>query len=324
MSLNHKLKIHKIEGATRGRKSTSRDSSLSCMDVITFAKFFISTGLAALLNGARNVCHIMLRKFVFTLLVGFLSLSWSSKVRPRAVFNLTEKQTFLVFGDNSNQDQYSESSIWESFRNKRIAFLGDSTLRYQYQDLAYFLVNRQWPKPADKLCDHSRFKTWVKFIEYEHKQMKGHEQGETYRNEEMCCGGWTVCDNRQLHVPKLNATVWYFLWFGNQSSPHGHFNIAKGLKKAPCKPGHCSITASKHPWMLQPAEFARQFITAHKPDLFFFNCGLHGYPFDAQYPWGVDQGRQFKIMLEKLKSLSNIRTKVIWKATTPHTDGKSP
>lgn len=269
----------------------------------------------------QKLCLSCTMAFLLYLIVAILAVMASPMdVIPKAYFNRSELRTTLLFGD-LDQSAYSSPSIWESFRNRRIAFLGDSVMRYQYHVLAYFLVHRQWPQAEDKLCNHAHFKSWVKFMEYETGLMKGFEISETYRNDKMCCGGWTVCDNRQLHIPSLNATIWYFLWFGNQSSPHGHFSISKGLKKL-CKPGHCTEHASKHPWMLTPAEFTFKFISAHNPDFFFLNCGLHAYPFDAQYPWGVEQGLHFEKILKKLKLMPHITTRVFWRATTPHTDSK--
>lgn len=237
---------------------------------------------------------------------------------PHAHYNETHKKTYLVFGKNvHNQDKFSRLALWESFRNKRIAFMGDSVIRYQYHALAYFLANKHFPKKEDKLCNEKLFGNWTKFFEYENRLMKGHELSESFRRQDTCCGGWTVCDNRQLHIPHLNATIWFFLWFGKPSFPHGHFNIKEGLLKT-CNLGYCDETSSNHSWMLHPADFMHQFIVAHNPHLFFLNCGLHEFPFDSKYPWSVKQGKVFADVLDSLKKFPNITTKVLWKATTPH------
>jgi hypothetical protein len=231
---------------------------------------------------------------------------------PHVMFDLNTLQTRLTWcdGDQHLRDEH----LWESMRNRRIMFVGDSVTRYQYLDLIHFLSFKSWNQDLKLVDERVDYKNFNDFFQKTNAHFNGKELCECFRSE--CCESWRLWENRKFYDPALNVTVWYFMWYGDISLPHGHFSIAGDIQPISCMPNRCNREQSPRPWMVgHGAEFVRSFVDAHHPDATVVNTGLHT-PFDSM------NGELFTKYITAWREQRNnsLPTKLIFKSTTPRQD----
>ena len=69
---------------------------------------------------------------------------------PSVLFDRETNKTRLTWCE-LEKDNRNNIRLWESMRNRRILFVGDSLIRFQYLDLVYFLIHKRWKVMMDIL-----------------------------------------------------------------------------------------------------------------------------------------------------------------------------
>jgi hypothetical protein len=231
--------------------------------------------------------------------------------------------------------------LWNSLRNKRILFIGDSLVRFQYLDLVYFLKYKRWNGHDNNeglVSIYYSHYDWTSFYQLTNQFfLHDDELCECYRSKQD-----GVTENRKFYLPELNVTVWFIVWFGSLIYPHGHFNIAKDIQSLTCMPNRCRINNSiketienvhdvfaynprnvgqKDEFSLSgwsvnaTATFIDIFIKLQKPDLVLLSTGFHGR-FDGRSNFSLKEAALFSKYAKEWKEM-NIHTKVIFRGTTP-------
>jgi len=109
----------------------------------------------------------------------------------------------------------TDELMLEQLRDKMVVFVGDSTTRYQYLNLVYFLNRKKWvppyltdPELSGSVCQMHSFPKiggWDVFNEATNSGLHGNEMCDCFRSLEL--------ENRLYYNKELNATVALW-WFG--------------------------------------------------------------------------------------------------------------
>jgi hypothetical protein len=240
---------------------------------------------------------------------------------PYAYFDLNTHTTRLTWCDSithhtSGTDMehihVSENNrLWDTMRNRRLMFIGDSITRYQYIALTTFLTTQEWSSDEKLVNEHYYEGGWTEFYQNTTAFHQGMELCECYRSS--CCSPVDISENRKYVNPKLNTTVWYFQWFGDNCLPHGHFSLEKDIQPLECMPSSCKLSATKQSWIAKSAtEFILQFVQAQQPDHVIMNTGLH-VALNGKTEMSFREGMYWRSHHQQLLSSS---TKFIFKSTT--------
>jgi hypothetical protein len=239
---------------------------------------------------------------------------------PHAYFDLKTCQTRLTWCDTSTnitatheeQLQSETHKLWDSMKNRRLMFIGDSITRYQYIALTHFLTTQTWSSEESLVNVRFYEADWTEFYQATTKLNQGMELCECFRPPGPSAA--SITENRKYVNSKLNTTVWYFKWFGDKSLPHGHFSILEDIQPLDCMPSDCRFDATNHSWIAKSAsEFILQFAKAHKPDHVIMNTGLHA-PLDGKNEMSLLEGMFWRSHYQQFHKLP---TKFIFKSTTP-------
>ena len=128
-----------------------------------------------------------------------------------------------------------ENNVKDCLKDRRILYIGDSTLRYEYFTLAYFSEHGYWPLKGNlkgpnpllqgdvaksKLvsyptgsskCRNGRT-DWERFFWYTNSLLNGHEVCDCFRKPsgKSCC---KLATENRLYS-KGNTVIGFFQWFG--------------------------------------------------------------------------------------------------------------
>lgn len=216
----------------------------------------------------------------------------------------------------------------------RIAFIGDSTMRYQYLTLAYFLEHGEWPdtspnKPSilwegsvsgSKLyrsngaivgkagCNISDLDSvymaqWTQFYQFTNSAFGEHEKCDCYRSNIH-----NSIENRLYSF--RNVSLAYFQYFGDCAWPRGTSNFQNKFNIS-CRPGMCC----RQRWEVAIGDFLSSTLNFFQPTHVILNLGLWKTPHKSLHCRNVSD----KKLIRSVNSASSkgfIRSSVkVWRTT---------
>ena len=288
------------------------------------------------------------------------NIEYQQQQAPYIYFDQRHNHTRLTWCEHNNHHnnisiENDNHRLWESLRNKRIVFIGDSVIRFQYLDLVYFLTHKQWN-------GHQNRQELVNIYTYHHnwglfnnitsfQLLHGYEICECYRQSSNNPNIFSMTENRKFYLPELNVTVWMFLWVGIAFPMHGKFMIDEDMQLLSCMPQNCFVSKNqkdnlimlnnisdifqyknlfKQKESLDPqnsfgwgietaAEFINMFVIAHKPDYVYLTTGFHG-ALNGQSDLAKREATEFQRNKKDWQEKYKIDTKLIFRATTLYSD----
>ncbi len=232
-----------------------------------------------------------------------------------------------------------ELLLWESMRNKRIVFSGDSVIRFQYLDFVYVLTHNQWNGDNNnyQLVSPYMFQSNWTMFKYKVSQvlLNGYELCECYRPLTLDPQHFSLTENRKFYLPELNVTIWYLGWFGRSHVPHGRVSIDDDIQPLDCMPGSCSVSnQTDHLTLLNEssdiqlkakqssgwkvdtgAQLIDLFVRYHKPDLAYVTTGFHGW-LNGKSDFAIRETKEFERRTPLWKERYGVQTKLIFRSTT--------
>ncbi len=217
--------------------------------------------------------------------------------------------------DDANTPK-EQSILWEIMRNRRLMFIGDSLTQYQYITLTAFLTKEEWPTDERLVNEHYYTSGgWTEFYQNSTAFHQGMELCECYHGNSL----QDIMENRKYYNSKLNTTIWYFRWCGDNSLPHGHFSVEHDIQPLDCMPANCKQSATDHSWIVKSAaEFILQFAIAQQPDHVIMNTGAH-VALNGKNEMSVREGKYWR---SHYQNRLQAPTKFIFKSTTLHYSDK--
>lgn len=183
-----------------------------------------------------------------------------------------------------------------------IVLLGDSLTRYQYLNLAYFIVNHKWASHHPPNESEREWSSWRVFYQGTNNRLKGSEICDCFRENI----DEPIIENRVLK--HNNITLVYLQWFGAKPM-HGH-DLQTMLSNATyCTPGDC--TPRTITWTLDQDDVLKYLIPSlFKPTFVVLNQGFWPHP-----QWRYNHAAIRKTMTIA-KDIVKEGGSVIWKSTT--------
>eukprot|EP00928_Gymnodinium_smaydae_P053250 TRINITY_DN37289_c0_g1_i1.p1 TRINITY_DN37289_c0_g1~~TRINITY_DN37289_c0_g1_i1.p1 ORF type:complete len:362 (+),score=25.39 TRINITY_DN37289_c0_g1_i1:50-1135(+) len=212
-----------------------------------------------------------------------------------------------------NASGLTQAQLRQCLANKRVVFVGTSTLRYEYLTLAYFAEYGTWPsdmknvqfgwpahrvgptplnemevlwsthlpyeavspRPAAMGCKRDDLK-WESFYRYTNLLFNGHEVCDCYRYGNHYAN---TTENRMYTSAAGDVKIAYFQWWGQASVPRGMCPVqaftAPGTTAPTCPAGEGSNFA----WQSPVADFVSNIVTQMAPTHLVMNADW----------WPVDQ-----------------------------------
>eukprot|EP00927_Polykrikos_kofoidii_P074125 TRINITY_DN70095_c0_g1_i1.p1 TRINITY_DN70095_c0_g1~~TRINITY_DN70095_c0_g1_i1.p1 ORF type:complete len:332 (-),score=18.43 TRINITY_DN70095_c0_g1_i1:86-1081(-) len=179
------------------------------------------------------------------------------------------------------------AALRQCSNGKRIIYVGDSTFRYEYLAMAYFMEhgkcysgpNALKPDPSVEAEVMAHFRTfgspiypiapgcvdgggraWEPFYRYTNSLLNNHETCDCFRDD-ADGRGTTATENRMYVSADNSVSVSYFQWFGETLSPRGTVNVFN--KEIPCPPGQTPATSSR--WMFDLPTFLSTIVRQLRP-----------------------------------------------------------
>lgn len=212
-----------------------------------------------------------------------------------------------------NETGMDRARLRQCLANKRIVFVGTSTLRYEYLTLAYFAEYGVWPSDMKQVmygqnqygptplveqevlfstqlpwaatsprqplqgCKRDDLK-WESFYRYTNMIFNGHELCDCYRHGN---DYGNTTENRIYRSASGDFSLAYFQWWGQFSNPHGQCTPAAystgtpGSVASQCRPGEGASFA----WAQPAPEFLLSAVKNMRPTHLVMNADW----------WPVDQ-----------------------------------
>eukprot|EP00927_Polykrikos_kofoidii_P066185 TRINITY_DN61832_c0_g1_i1.p1 TRINITY_DN61832_c0_g1~~TRINITY_DN61832_c0_g1_i1.p1 ORF type:complete len:346 (+),score=31.80 TRINITY_DN61832_c0_g1_i1:57-1094(+) len=190
------------------------------------------------------------------------------------------------------EDPAEEVALRQCASGKRIVYIGDSTFRYEYMAMAYFIEHGRWPTgsntlnpdPSSEMNVISYFRTvgvpqyplipgcvsgggqvWEPLYRYTNALLNNNEACDCFRMDNDG-QGTTATENRMYKSADGSVSVSYFQWFGEMASPRGTMDILARASKhiAPaCPPGQKLSGSSE--WRMDLPAFVSTVVRQLRP-----------------------------------------------------------
>eukprot|EP00929_Paragymnodinium_shiwhaense_P114845 TRINITY_DN83368_c0_g1_i1.p1 TRINITY_DN83368_c0_g1~~TRINITY_DN83368_c0_g1_i1.p1 ORF type:complete len:371 (+),score=51.41 TRINITY_DN83368_c0_g1_i1:63-1175(+) len=268
-----------------------------------FARFFFAFGLLLHLLEASQLRGIVKPHAATT----------GATLGANVDANGTVPVTALGAKASGNSTAKSAAELRHCLANKRVVFVGTSTLRYEYLTLAYFAEYGTWPAdqktinfgwPAQRVGPtplNEQEVLWSQQLPWEATSPKAATAGclrddvkwdSFYRYSNLVFSGHEVCDcyrhgndfgntteNRFYKSASGDFTAAYFQWWGQQAVPHGMCPVevftAPGTAWPTCPAGE----GKAFHWQLPTVDFIQNIVSTMAPTHLIINADW----------WPIDQ-----------------------------------
>lgn len=206
-------------------------------------------------------------------------------------------------------------------RGMRLAFMGDSMIRFQYVSFAYFLRTGTWWDPAKKrpyhLVHDKLYENWeTMFTEQTSKLFYPYERCDCYRPDGE---SKIIIENRYFYEPERDNMLVFISAFGHtQPAPHGRVKADEAMVDIP-KFKFVHEYNNTIPWEWQYDDWG-DLIREHlgrldpKPTHIMLNAGLHPHNFTTNSTLRTN----LKQAIDDAGMLSIWKTTSYWRLRGPH------